>query len=224
MSSAPAHRVAAFDWQLQHPDELRALQRQYPELGPPQEVKRAGPTGAYIEDEGGDEQDYLVNLRQTLLLIATSDERSPPVIALTAWMRGLAGQYRLGLLRGHDGKIDIADRDVDDVMVEIAACYLEGRLSPADAEAELALQDLMERLNREYGDQLQMLFAMAGRRMFDHWPARAAGNASVDRAAGRLRARLGSWPRRPRVRARRRRGCRDHQPVAWLADNLRSSE
>lgn len=84
MSSAPAHRVAAFDWQLQHPDEL----------------------------------------------------------------------YRLGLLRAHDGKIDIADRDVDDAMAEIAVCYLEGRLSPADAEAELALQDLMERLNREIEAEL----------------------------------------------------------------------
>jgi hypothetical protein len=76
------------------------------------------------------------------------------LIALTAWMRELAGQYRLGLLRAHDGKIDIADRDVDDAMVEIAVCYLEGRLSPADAEAELALQDLMERLNREIEAEL----------------------------------------------------------------------
>jgi hypothetical protein len=122
MSSAPYHEVEAFHWQTKHPDELLALQLQHPEIGPLNEVKHGGPTGRYIEEDG--EQQYLVNLEQTLYLIVKSDEQPPPVVALTMWMRALAGQYRLGLLRV-DGDLDLSN-DVDMMTAADRGGFLPG--------------------------------------------------------------------------------------------------
>jgi hypothetical protein len=52
---------------------------------------------------------------------------------------------------------------IEILAVEAFAAFLQGRLEPVNAEAEIAVQDLVEQTDRDARAALQAFYALAGR-------------------------------------------------------------
>lgn len=161
-SSWAPHRIAAQTWNRQHQAELEAFQRERPDVPLLTEVKTGGPTGRYTDVDG--ERVYFLNLRQALYIMVADEDPTPPMVAIRRFMRVLASRFRNGDLRADgDAEITTQPHDTKGRMVEITALYLEGRLTPTNAETEIALGDSLERLHADHAELTEMLFAVAGR-------------------------------------------------------------
>jgi hypothetical protein len=156
-SNAPAHQAASAAWQRAHPDEMLALQRQYPEMGPLQKVE--------VEPEPKAEREYRLDLHQAAYIVLVG-ERTPVTRPLIALIGKLTEHYQAGLLVGELERRDLVESH-ELLQVEVFASWLKGRLRPGDAEIEIAVQDLVKQANRAAPNALQMFYGLAGR-----WPYR----------------------------------------------------